>query len=279
MLNKISLEKLFIFLFAIIMNRIFLRTVIKINMKHFIIMSQNKSAIKNNVNTGFISIAFLLATFFTSCENHKNENRYDLNIVTDIDEYNTLVKKDSLKQMVDLKKLIPGVVTDIRYATTNNFTGKQIYNSPEAFVRKPVAFALAKIQKELNETGLGLKIFDAYRPYSATVKFYEIYRDKNFVAAPWKGSVHNRGCAVDITLIDLKTNRELEMPTPFDDFTEKAAHSYIELPENVLKNRQTLKDIMIKHGFQIYDAEWWHYDFMGWKNFELMDISFEELKY
>jgi D-alanyl-D-alanine dipeptidase len=109
------------------------------------------------------------------------------------------------------------------------------------------------------------------------VKFYEVYPDTNFVAAPWKGSVHNRGCAVDLTLVILQTGKQLEMPTPFDDFTEKAAHSYMNLPDQVLKNRQILKDIMTKHGFLIYEAEWWHYDFKDWKSYKLMDISFEEL--
>ena len=216
--------------------------------------------------------------FVTTCKSQKKENHYNLNIISDIITYNSSVKEDSLNQLVNLEKFIPGIVLDIRYATTNNFTGEKIYHSPCAFVRKLVAEALSTIQKELLEKGLGLKVFDAYRPYAATVKFYEVYKDTNFVAAPWKGSVHNRGCAVDVTLIDLKTNKAFEMPTVFDDFTEKAAHSYTYLPDNILKNRQTLKNIMIKNGFQIYDAEWWHYSFRDWENFELLDISFEELK-
>jgi len=223
-----------------------------------------------------VFLAFLFAAI-TSCDSTKKKNINDLNIITDIATYNNSKKIDPDKQLVNIKEIIPDVILDIRYATTNNFTGKQIYNSPDAFVRKPVAEALAKIQKELNSEGLGLKIFDAYRPYAATVKFYEIYPDTNFVAAPWRGSVHNRGCAVDVTLINLKTGKELKMPTPFDDFTEKASHSFTDMPEQVLQNRQTLKDIMTKHGFKIYDAEWWHYSFRDWEKYELMDISFEEL--
>ncbi len=179
---------------------------------------------------------------------------------------------------MDIEKIIPGIHLDIRYATKNNFTKQQIYQSPMAFVRKPVAEALLKIQVELKNKELALKIYDAYRPYSATVKFYEVYPDKEFVASPKTGSVHNRGCAVDLSLINIKTGKELEMPTPFDDFTEKAAHTYMDLPAKAIENRKLLKDIMTKYGFIQYDSEWWHYSYKEWEDFELMDISFEELK-
>ncbi len=111
---------------------------------------------------------------------------------------------------------------DIRYASNNNFTGEVIYNQPKAFVRLPVAKALQEVQSELNSMGLGLKIFDAYRPYAATLRFYEVYPDTMFVAAPWHGSRHNRGCAVDVSLVDLESGNELQMPSAFDDFSEKA---------------------------------------------------------
>jgi D-alanyl-D-alanine dipeptidase len=153
-----------------------------------------------------------------------------------------------------------------------------IYKSPKAYLRRPVAEALFKIEKELNSKGLGLKVYDAYRPYSATLKFYEVFPDTSFVASPRKGSRHNRGCAVDVTIIDLKTGKELEMPTSFDDFTEKASQSYMKLPENAIKNRKLLSEIMTKYGFVKYEPEWWHYDFKGWENFGLMDIPFEELR-
>ncbi len=116
--------------------------------------------------------------------------------------------------LVDLQKYIPGVVLDIRYADTNNFTGTKIYTQPRAFLRKPAADSLLKIQQILAEKGLGLKIYDAYRPYAATLYFYEVYPDTTFVAAPWKGSIHNRGCAVDLSIINLESGSELKMPTP-----------------------------------------------------------------
>ncbi len=224
--------------------------------------------------------AFILTVLFlnSACSSHSsNDYSKELGVITDIKEYHELIREDSSHLLVDLESFIPGITLDIRYATTNNFTHEIIYKSPKAFVRKPVANALLNIQNELKEQGLAIKIFDAYRPYAATVKFYEVYLDTNFVAAPWKGSVHNRGCAVDLTLIDLSTGNELEMPTPFDDFTKKASHSYNNLNEAALKNREVLLNIMLKNGFSKYEHEWWHYNFNGWQSYQLMDIPFETL--
>jgi len=201
----------------------------------------------------------------------------NLTVIRDTAIYNAQVKRSSANHLVEIIDIVPSIKLDIRYATTNNFTGKIVYNSPKAYVRQPVAEALAIVQKSLNKHGLGLIIFDAYRPYSATVKFYEIYKDTNFVASPWKGSRHNRGAAVDVSLINLETGEELQMPTPFDDFTDVAHPEYKNLPENVLNNREILIDVMQNHGFRVYPYEWWHFDFIGWEAYDLMDIPFEEL--
>ena len=226
-----------------------------------------------------IIFTILLSVFFASCHRQfQKENPYNLEIVSNILEYNTLVSQDSNKALVDIEKLIPGIVLDIRYATKNNFTHHKVYSSARAFVRKPVADSLLKIQNELFEKGISLKILDAYRPYSVTLRFFRIYPDTTFVAPPWLGSIHNTGCAVDVTLVDLNTGYELDMPTQFDDFTEKASHSYVDLPEKVLQNRKLLRDIMLKYGFDKYDHEWWHYNYKRYKYFKLMDLSFEELK-
>ena len=232
----------------------------------------------NSVTNIILLILLLVISIACHQQTQQKENHYDLEIISDISDYEKSVAENSDKALVDIEKLIPGINLDIRYATQNNFTKQQVYLSPKAFVRKPVADALLKIQNELNNKGFALKIFDAYRPYAAKVKFYEVYPDTNFVAAPWRGSVHNRGCAVDVTLIDLESNSQLEMPTLFDDFTEKAAHSYMDLSEQALENRQLLRGIMMKYGFTQYDHEWWHYNFKGWEEYELMDVSFEELK-
>ncbi len=205
------------------------------------------------------------------------QNKYGLKATT-YPEYVQSLKANPEKALIDLEKYIPGLVLDIRYATTNNFTQSRVYNLAKAYARKPVADALKKIQSDLKEQGLGIKIFDVYRPYKATVKFYEVYRDTTYVASPYRGSRHNRGCAVDLTLIDLKTGEELKMPTEYDSFRKEAWPSTPMSDPLIRKNRQLLIDVMQKHGFKVNGSEWWHYDFKGWKNFEVMDIDFEELE-
>ena len=140
------------------------------------------------------------------------QNKYGLNPMK-IAEYQKSVKANHDHELVNVRDFIPGIELDIRYATTNNFTGAKIYNLARAYARKPVAEALMRAQQDFNKLGYGIKIFDAYRPYSATVKFYEVMKgDTTYVANPYKGSRHNRGCAIDMSLIDLKTRQELKMP-------------------------------------------------------------------
>ncbi|GAA4927382.1 M15 family metallopeptidase [Mucilaginibacter defluvii] len=201
----------------------------------------------------------------------------DSSKVTGYNAYKQQVAAHPQKRLVNLKEFIPGVVLDIRYATANNFTGRPVYNKAAAFARLPVAEALKAVQAELNKKGLGLKIFDAYRPYAITVKFYEIATDTTYVADPRKGSRHNRGCAVDLTLINLKTELELEMPTGYDSFTPHASANYNNLPLKKLNNRKLLRDVMERHGFKVYSSEWWHFDYTGWQNFELLNIPFNQL--
>ena len=162
---------------------------------------------------------------------------------------------------------------DIRYATENNFTKKILYPTAKAKLRREAAESLASVQKELRMKNLRLKIYDGYRPLAIQWKLWEIVPNEDFVANPKKGSKHNRGAAVDLTIIDSLGN-ELEMPTGYDDFTEKASQEYMNLSENALKNRALLKDVMTRHGFQPIKSEWWHYDFRGWEQFDIMDEPF-----
>lgn len=205
------------------------------------------------------------------------QNKYGLK-VSDKDAYLKAVKVDARKELIDLEKFIPGIVLDIRYATKNNFTGEQIYNLPKAYARKPVAEALKKVQADLKVQGLGIKIFDAYRPYKATVKFYEVYKDTTYVASPYRGSRHNRGCAIDMTLIVLKTGEALKMPTPYDSFQKEAWPTTPISDPEARKNRKLIIDAMQKHGFKVNSSEWWHFDFIGYKQYEVLDIDFEELE-
>jgi D-alanyl-D-alanine dipeptidase len=204
------------------------------------------------------------------------QNKYGLKVSNKAD-YLKATTLDARKELIDLEKFIPGIVLDIRYATKNNFTGEQIYNIPKAYARKPVAEALKKVQADLKLQGLGIKIFDAYRPYKATVKFYEVYKDTTYVASPYRGSRHNRGCAIDMTLIVLKTGEELKMPTPYDSFQKEAWPSTAISDPEVRKNRKLIIDSMQKHGFKVNSSEWWHFDFIGYRQYEVLDIDFEEL--
>lgn len=224
----------------------------------------------------FIIFVFLLSSYNNS-NNGNSNNPYGLNLIDKIESYKQSISKNADMELVDLEKLIPGIKLDIRYATKNNFTGEIIYTIAKAFARKPVALALKKVQDSLAFHNLGLRIYDAYRPYSATLKFYEVYPDTNFVANPKYGSRHNRGCAIDLTLIDLNTNLEIPMPSEFDDFSEKAHPDYTDLTPEVIENRTFLFNIMSQFGFTHYPTEWWHFDFSGWENYPLMDLSFEEL--
>ncbi|MEI6089896.1 MAG: M15 family metallopeptidase [bacterium] len=231
------------------------------------------------MNRKLISVIFLVLIFgiCTRAQNIKS-NPYGLDIVQTISQYDSCLTINKSNQLVDIEKFIPGIVLDIRYASTNNFTHQIIYSKPMAFLRLPAAEALKMVQKELSKQKIGLKIYDAYRPYQATMKFYEVMPDSNFCANPKYGSRHNRGCAVDVSLVYLSTGKELEMPTGYDDFTVKANPNDTDVSKIVSNNRSRLIKVMSKYGFTVFPTEWWHFDYQDWKNFKLMDISFEELE-
>ncbi len=172
---------------------------------------------------------------------------------------------------------ITDIATDVRYATSNNFMHTPLYPAARVFLRAPVARALHDVERDLAPRGLGLKIFDGYRPYNVTVRMWEPIKNPDFVADPAKGSRHNRGAAVDLTLIDLKTGAELPMPTPYDDFTPRARQDFNDLPAEVIANRAALREAMVRRGFDPLPSEWWHFDYHGWERFELLDVPFSAL--
>ena len=176
-------------------------------------------------------------------------------------------------ELVDLQKTIPGIVLDIRYATTNNFTGQQLYPFSKCYLRRAPADKLRAAQVELATMGYGLKIFDGYRPLSVQKKMWEVFPQPGYVADPRKGSRHNRGAAVDVTLIRLSDGSELAMPTPYDDFTETAHRNFTDLPEDVIRNRTLLEQVLTKHGFVGLPTEWWHFDDQDWRQYPLLDIA------
>lgn len=166
---------------------------------------------------------------------------------------------------------------DIRYATTNNFTGKQVYPSAKAYLRKPTAIKLSKAQKKLEEQGLSLKVYDAYRPLSVQKTFWAIMPDERYVADPAKGSRHNRGSAVDVTLVELKSGRELAMPSGYDDFSERAYYAFTNLPPETISNRALLRATMSECKFVPFETEWWHFDDADWPSYPVLDVPLEHL--
>lgn len=204
-------------------------------------------------------------------------NPYGLNIISSKKAYGEAVSKNPDNALIDIRKAIPDIVLDIRYATKNNFMQQVMYPQAKAFARKTVVEQLRNIQAQLKKKGYGLKIYDAYRPYALTLSFYQKASDKNFVAHPKSGSRHNRGCAIDLSLINLKTGREVPMPTPYDSFEKAAAPDFPGLAPATKKNRDFLIKTMEANGFRVMYNEWWHFDFHGWENYELMDIPFSKL--
>jgi len=218
---------------------------------------------------------FMIACITVRAQHYKY---IDSSKVMGAKKYALQIKARPDTRLVEIKKYIPEIALDIRYATTNNFTHHRMYAQAKAFARLPIVLALKQVEADLKTKGLGLKIYDAYRPYSITVKFYEVTPDTNFVADPRKGSKHNRGCAIDLSLIDLKTGKELDMPTGFDSFSRKAAAAYPNLPPQEIANRELLKSAMEAHGFKVISTEWWHFDFTGWAQYPLLDIPFADIR-
>lgn len=205
-------------------------------------------------------------------------NRYGLAVVNDARLYRALAARDREQVLVPVTDLALAVRLDIRYASANNFMGEVLYPAPAAFLRCAPARALAAAQRELETRGLGLKVFDAYRPYAVTARMWEKWKDPDYVADPAKGSRHNRGAAVDVTLVDLASGRELEMPTPYDDFTPAAASDFGGASPAAAANRAILREVMERHGFTVLPSEWWHFDYVGWERYPLMDLPHAALE-
>jgi len=180
-------------------------------------------------------------------------------------------------ELADIQKVSPRIRLDIRYATPDNFTRQKVYDEAACFLRPATAGRLSRAQAELEREGLGLKVYDCYRPLSVQRRFWALVPDERFVANPAQGSNHNRGAAVDLTLVDAKGN-ELPMPTGFDDFTELAHSSYSGLPEDVIRNRERLVRAMVNQGFLPLPTEWWHFDDPECARYSVLDLPFSQLR-
>jgi D-alanyl-D-alanine dipeptidase len=213
-----------------------------------------------------ISTVFLLASA---------TNLYaQLTIVTS-SQYDSIVNVSPKLKLVPLKS--DYIQQNIKYATADNFTHEIVYDTAALFLALDAHAALLKVVDFLKLNNVGLIVCDAYRPYRYTVKFWELIHDSRYVADPRKGSRHNRGCAVDVGLYDLKTGKPLDMPTAYDDFSEKAAANSKGRTKLQSKNVELLQQAMMRNGFQLFATERWHFDFTGYQQYPIYDISFQEL--
>jgi CubicO group peptidase (beta-lactamase class C family)/D-alanyl-D-alanine dipeptidase len=182
-------------------------------------------------------------------------------------------------ELVELSTLDPTIKFDIRYATANNFLGAPVYSQPRAFLQRPAAEALLRVQKNLKELGYGLLIHDAYRPWYVTKIFWDATpEDKRiFVADPAQGSRHNRGCAVDLSLYELATGKPIEMVGVYDEMSERSYAGYPGGTSLQRWHREMLRHAMEEQGFLVYPFEWWHFDYADWKKYPILNLTFEQL--
>lgn len=175
-------------------------------------------------------------------------------------------------ELVDIQSFIPNIQIDLKYATTDNFTGQIVYQFNSCLLVKEAALQLREVQAELEQIGLGLKVWDGFRPVAAQWAFWELVPDERYVSDPRKGGRHTRGTAVDLTLIT-KEGQELLMPSDFDDFSEKAHQDYMGVSDEAIRNREFLREIMERHGFIGLSTEWWHFDLIGWQNYPPINFT------
>jgi len=181
--------------------------------------------------------------------------------------------------LVELIKLDPTIKLEIRYATSNNFMGTPMYSQARAFLQRPAAEALVRAHRKLKAQGYGLLIHDGYRPWYVTKMFWEATPDdkKIFVANPAEGSRHNRGCAVDLSMYDLKTGKAVSMPSGYDEMSPRAFVKYEGGSAEENQHRAILRDAMEAEGFAVNPKEWWHFDYKDWKKYRIGNVDFDKI--
>jgi zinc D-Ala-D-Ala dipeptidase len=181
--------------------------------------------------------------------------------------------------LVELTLLDPTLHLDVRYATANNLVGRAVYDEARAFLQRPAAQALVRAHQSLKKHGYGLLIFDGYRPWSVTKIFWDVTPPlkRQFVANPAEGSKHNHGCAVDLSLYDLKTGKEVAMPSVYDEMTERSYPTYNGGTLEQRSARDLLRKTMEKEGFKVYPFEWWHFDYKDWQRYPILNTPFHQI--
>jgi zinc D-Ala-D-Ala dipeptidase len=232
---------------------------------------------KAGVKPAFLTGIFLAVSVLLSAQ-HLPSSHYGLPFINSLSLYRESLNNHPEKQMVSLSD-IPGIIQDLRYASRNNFMHKNLYpeNTTTTFLRKPVYCALNRVARDLAGKGLVLVIFDAYRPYGVTEELWRTMSDERYAANPAKGSGHNRGIAIDLTMADAKTHQLVPMPTGFDNFSDSAHQDFYGTDTKRIANRDLLKKEMGKYGFVPLSTEWWHFSWPKAENFEVLDLGFDQL--
>lgn len=182
--------------------------------------------------------------------------------------------------LVELIQMDATLRLDVRYAGTNNFLGRPVYSEARAFLQRPAAEALVRAHRRLQASGYGILVHDGYRPWSVTKLFWDATPGdkKVFVADPARGSRHNRGCAADVTLFDWKTGQAVEMPSGYDEMTERAYPDYPGGGAEARRLRGILREAMEAEGFTVYEYEWWHFDYKDWRRYRIADVPFSAIR-
>lgn len=234
-------------------------------------------------------VFYILLIAFCSCK--QKEGKITSDVIPEMESENIEVrdtvisittKENALKTFdgladttfVRLADFSDDFAYDMRYATENNFLKAKVYDCAECYTRVKTAKALIKANKSFMEERVKIKFFDCYRPNSVQYKMWEIVPNPQYVANPVKGSIHNKGGAVDITLVDLD-GKELDMGTDFDFFGKRAYHDNLDLPEIILTNRKLLKETMEAYGFWSIRTEWWHYNLSTASNDKVANFKWE----
>jgi len=181
--------------------------------------------------------------------------------------------------LVELVTLDPTIKLDIRYATPNNLAGRAVYAEARAFLQRPAADALVRAHRALAARGYGVLVFDGYRPWRVTRLFWDVTPPEKheFVADPAKGSKHNRGCAVDLSMYDVKSGREVEMPSVYDEMSPRAYPTYEGGMAEARVRRDILRAAMEKEGFTVEPNEWWHFNYKDWAEYPILDLAFGDI--
>jgi zinc D-Ala-D-Ala dipeptidase len=223
-----------------------------------------------------LTLSLLPIILTTQSFGQSNENQ--LFIIKTVRQYKGWLYDNKELYLVPLDRVIMPIISEVPYRTQNNFTGQQLYRNHSFWVAREVGSMLKNVQDSLRKRGLSLYFYDTYRPYAVTEKMWKIVPDERYAANPANGSGHNRGISVDVSLADLSTGKPLKMPTGYDNFSDTAHHNFMNLSEEVLFNREILKNIMEYYGFRALSTEWWHYSLPNGQRYPLLNLKFRKLK-